>query len=308
MARRLLPRERAAAGGAATGPGVPFERPPFTADSPGLRSLAAVHAAAGRDRSDAPLPRPAVPGPAARPAHLRYAALLALCVLISQGCAAALHGPRDYWLPMTVAFVYKPDFGPVFRRALHRCAGTVAGVAVIGALTLATGDTLVSIAAVAGFGALMAAGVRHHYAVATTGLTAAVFVMLDLLGDHRELYGPRIVDTALAAGIVLFVHFAVWPDSAARHADEKTAAALAAARRYQDLAAGVAPPQRHALRRSAYGSLAEARRAAATARHEPSRPGRPLPDWEQAIARTEQLCDAVTARALDGPHQHARSA
>ncbi|MET7606507.1 hypothetical protein ABZS96_29200, partial [Streptomyces avermitilis] len=24
---------------------------------------------------------------------------------------------------MTVAFVYKPDFGPVFTRAVHRCTG-----------------------------------------------------------------------------------------------------------------------------------------------------------------------------------------
>ncbi|MFD0502975.1 FUSC family protein [Streptomyces chiangmaiensis] len=203
--------------------------PDFEPSSPGLRALAHLCATAEAERTDdvaLPVPAPSRPGPAA---HLRYAALLAVCVLVAQLCAEALHGPRSYWLPMTVAFVYKPDFGPVFRRALHRCVGTVVGVASIGAVSLLTHSTYALIGVVALFGALMAVGVRHHYALATTGLTAVVFVLVDLLGDHRALYGPRILDTALAAAIVLVLHFAVWPGSAAGRANTRTEAALAAA-------------------------------------------------------------------------------
>ncbi|MFK4150059.1 FUSC family protein [Streptomyces sp. NPDC004065] len=266
------------------------------AGSPGLRALARLCATsdvAGDHEPAPPLPERRWHG---RAAHVRYTVLLAACVLAAQLCAVLLHGPRGYWLPMTVAFVYKPDFGPVLTRALHRCAGTVAGVAAIGAVALLTTDTYALIGVVAAFGALMAVGVRHHYGVATTGLTAVVFVLLGMLGDHRPLYAERILDTALAAAIVLVAHFALWPDSAAGRATAQTEAAVAAALRYRDLGPGAAPAERHALRRAAYHRLAEARRAAAHARAEPGRPGRRLPDWEEAVRVAERLCDAVSAR------------
>ncbi|WP_037855152.1 FUSC family protein [Streptomyces sp. NRRL S-340] len=273
--------------------------------SPGLRALAGLCAQtvppARAEGTAARLPAQPWHG---RAAQVRYAVLLTGCVLVAQLCAGLLHGPRGYWLPMTVAFVYKPDFGPVLRRALHRCAGTVAGVAAIGAVTLLTTGTYALIGAVAAFGALMAVGVRHHYALATTALTAVVFVLVDLLGDHRALYSARILDTALAAAVVLVAHFALWPDSARGRALARTEAALAAARRYADLAPGAAPAQRHALRRGAYHGLAEARRALAHARLEPGRPGRGpaapagLPGLEDAVTEAERLCDAVSARSL----------
>ncbi|MFE1754852.1 hypothetical protein ACFW88_30655, partial [Streptomyces anandii] len=82
-------------------------------------------------------------------------------------------------------------------------------------------------------------------------------------------------------------------------------------RRYRDLAPEAGPAQRHALRRSAYHRLAEARRAAAHAHDEPGRPGRRLPDWQRAIGAAERLCDAVSARNLSarpGPVPVERSA
>ncbi|MGW9032033.1 FUSC family protein [Streptomyces sp. NPDC055722] len=289
MAVRLLPGRQDG-----TVPGLPD----LEADSPGLRALAHVYATADGERiDDATLHVTTSPRPG-RSVHLRYAVLLAGCVLAAQVCAELLHGPRSYWLPMTVVFVYKPDFGPVFRRALHRCVGTVVGVAAIGAMSLPAHSTYALIGEVAFFGALMAVGVRHHYALATTGLTAVVFVLVDLLSDHRSLYGPRILDTALAAAIVLVIHFAVWRDSATSRADIQTEAALAAASRYRDLSPGVTSAERQALRRTAYRQLADARRAAAHARREPVRHGRTQPDWEETITTAEQLCDAVTARSL----------
>ncbi|GGY14325.1 FUSC family protein [Streptomyces anandii] len=318
MARRLLPEDRSA-GTERTEPSERYGCPRRDAvdgsgpdaGTPGLRALVALDAESDRVRADEVTLRLSGGPERGRADRVRYAVLLAVCVLVAQLCAEVLHGPRGYWLPMTVAFVYKPDFGPVFRRSLHRCAGTVAGVAAIGSVVLLTTDTYALIGAVAAFGALMAVGVRRHYALATTGLTAVVFVLLDLLGDHRALYGARILDTALAAAIVLVAHFALWPRSAAGRAAAQTEAALAAARRYRDLAPEAGPAQRHALRRAAYHRLAEARRAAAHAHDEPGRPGRRLPDWQRAIGAAERLCDAVSARNLSarpGPVPVGRSA
>ncbi|MEV6118777.1 FUSC family protein [Streptomyces sp. NPDC052109] len=300
MAGRLLP----ASGSASTGQGLaPAEHVVAAADrrSPAVRALLELCETADAEAdADVVLSLPARPRPR-RNVRLRYATLLAACVLVAYVSALVLHGPRGYWVPMTVAFIYKPDLGPVLRRALHRCIGTVIGVAALGAVALLTGDTPYAlIGTVAAFGALMAVGVRHHYAVATTGLTGIVFVLVDLLGDHRALYGTRILDTALAAAIVLVANFLVWPDSAGSWAAAQIDAALLAVRRYRDLTPTATAAQRQALRRAAYQRLAEARRAAAQARAEPVAPGRRLPDWEETITAAERVCDAVTAQALAG--------
>ncbi|MFE8944987.1 FUSC family protein [Streptomyces sp. NPDC007856] len=298
MAERLLPTGRSTATGQSL---LPAEKaaPERDLRSPAVRALVELCGTADAEAgADVVLSVPARPRPG-RTVRLRYAVLLSACVLVAHISAVLLHGPRGYWLPMTVAFIYKPDFGPVLRRAVHRCVGTVVGVAAIGAVALLTGNTPYAlIGTVAVFGALMAVGVRHHYAVATTGLTGIVFVLVDLLGDHRTLYATRILDTTLAAAIVLVANFLVWPDSAGSWAATQTEAALIAVRRYRDLAPNATSAQRQTLRRAAYRRLADARRAAAQARAEPLPPKRTLPDWEATITAAEQVCDAVTAEIL----------
>ncbi|MEU2585387.1 FUSC family protein [Streptomyces avermitilis] len=300
LAERLLPERGSAPATAVTA--AEQAVPALDAGSPGERALAEVCATVDGepDAADLTLHLPAHSWWPGRAARLRYATLLAGCVLTAHLLAEALHGARGYWLPMTVAFVYKPDFGPVFTRAVHRCAGTVVGVVAIGAVSLPATGTYTVIGVVAVFGALMAVGVRHHYALATLGLTAVVFVLVDLLGDHRALYGTRILDTVLASALVLVAHFAVWPDSATNRAEAQTEVAVAAARRYREVAPEAGLVQRQSLRRAAYHQLAEARRAVAHARGEPVRPGRSLPDWEDAITAAERLCDRVTAQAVAG--------
>lgn len=304
LAARLLPAAGRRAGRADAGLPAPADAravPGPEPDTPGLRALAALAARADRAPSPAlPARLPTAPRHG-RAARVRYSLLLALCVLLAQVCAEVLHEPRGYWLPMTVAFVYQPDFGPVARRALHRVVGTVVGVAALGTVALLTQNTYALIGAVAAFAALMAVGVRRHYALATTGLTAIVLVLVDLLGDHRQLYGPRILDTALACAIVLVAHLVLWPRSAAQRAVALTEAAVGAAQRYGRLADEVPPAQRHALRRTAYHLLAEARRAVDHARGEPGRRGRDLPSLQElaeAVTTAERLCDAVSARTV----------
>ncbi|MGA5898605.1 FUSC family protein [Streptomyces venetus] len=300
LAGRLLPGHR-------TAPEDHVAEPASETGSPGTRALAdLVRAVDGEpDGADLELRLPVHERPG-RAARVRYALLLAGCVLAAHLLAEVLHRPRGYWLPMTVAFVYKPDFGPLLPRALHRCVGTIVGVAAIGAVSAAATGTYAVVGVVAVFGALMAVGVRHHYALATLGLTAVVFVLLDLLGDHRALYGTRVVDTALASALVLVAHFVVWPDSSDHRAEAQTEAAVAAARRYRDAAPQAGPVQRQSLRRAAYHQLAEARRTVAHARREPARRGRPLPDWESAITAAERLCDQVTGQAVAGAASPAR--
>ncbi|MFE2942978.1 FUSC family protein [Streptomyces sp. NPDC059255] len=76
-------------------------------------------------------------------------------------CLAAhlLDGPRGYWLPLGVAFISKPDLGPVPRRALHRCLETVLGVTLVGTVLPLTRNDYVLMALVVVCGMVLAVGV-----------------------------------------------------------------------------------------------------------------------------------------------------
>jgi len=59
-----------------------------------------------------------------------------VCVAASAALALGLRAEHWYWLPVTAAFLVKPDLGPLFSRVVNRFAGTVAGVLLAAALGL----------------------------------------------------------------------------------------------------------------------------------------------------------------------------
>ncbi|MGX1837569.1 FUSC family protein [Streptomyces diastaticus] len=299
LAARVVPPVRAGrpAPDGATGHG-PEPEPPFAADTPGLRALAEVYRAPGRSLTLLPDP-PAYDGPRLAD-RLRFALLLGGCTLAAVVVAQLLHGPRGYWLPMTVAFLYKPDLGPVFGRALNRCLGTVAGVGMVALVAWLVTDQWALTLVAAAFGAVMAAGVRYHYALSTFGLTVIVFVFIDFLGDDRQLLPSRVLETVIAAALVLTAHFLTRPDSWRVRAELRVAAADRAWRRYDRRAPAASPDERHELRRTAYRRLAEARQALETAGAEPHRDPERFPVLERRVARAEEGCDAVTAYVVAG--------
>ncbi|MFD4987566.1 FUSC family protein [Streptomyces sp. NPDC058374] len=272
--------------------------PPFTADTPALRALAEVYRAPGHALTLLPDP-PAYEGPRLAE-RLRFALLLGGCTLVAVVVAHLLHGPRGYWLPMTVAFLYKPDLGPVFGRALNRCLGTVAGVGMVALVAWLVTEQWALTLVAAAFGAVMAAGVRYHYALSTFGLTVIVFVFIDFLGDDRQLLPSRVLETVIAAALVLTAHFLTRPDSWRVRAELRVAAADRAWRRYDRRAPTASPDERHQLRRTAYRRLAEARQALDTAGAEPHRDPDRFPVLERRVARAEQGCDAITAYVVAG--------
>ena len=94
-------------------------------------------------------------------ARLRFGMLLGACLLAAIGIEGLTGGPRGFWLPLTVAFIYKPDFGPVLGRALHRCVGTVIAAAAAAASALAlTDDPIIRLLAIALAAIVLAVGAR----------------------------------------------------------------------------------------------------------------------------------------------------
>ncbi len=262
-------------------------------------------------------PAPAPVGPFGRrgvhpagPAGREYGLRVAVCVTASAAVALLLRADHGYWLPVTAAFLVKPDYGPLFSRVVNRCAGTAVAVLLFaGLLRLLPASALHGpwwpAALVAAAGALIPLATRH-FALQTAVVTVTVLGFVSAGGDSQAA-GSRLTDTAIACAIVLLVgHLPRLADTGAR-VGHRSAHALRHTRRYLDhvLSGPLDHPDRRAdLRRAAYHSLAQARAAAESAAAElTSGPDR---DWLGVTAGAERIADAATACAVRLEHGAAR--
>ncbi|MGW2396107.1 FUSC family protein [Kitasatospora sp. NPDC001664] len=230
-------------------------------------------------------------GPAGREYGLRVAA----CVAVSTTLALLLGAAYWYWLPVTAAFLVKPDIGPLFSRVVSRCAGTAVGV-LFAAVLLPHGA---EVAAATLGGALVPLAARH-FAAQTAVVTVTVLAFVSLAGDTSAA-GTRLADTVLACLAVLLVGHLPRLSSTRTRVGHRYAVALRHAQCYLDHV--LAPErsvraERDALRRTAYRALAEARAAAETAAAE-LRADR---DWLPVGAGAERIVDATTACAVRLDH------
>lgn len=199
----------------------------------------AARVAAGDDRTAGLRRRPGVRGPlparrhrAARPGAGRrwrrtlagvltsagtwsHACRLALCTGVAVALVSVAGVPHSYWVPMTVTFVLKPDFGSVFGRAVLRAAGTLAGVAVGGALLLLVPRGWPTVPVVFVLAALARIGLDRSNAMTTTAITPLILILVESavpapLGD---VLPARLLDTLMGCGIVLVAGYALWPGS-----------------------------------------------------------------------------------------------
>ncbi|MBB4951352.1 putative membrane protein YccC [Kitasatospora gansuensis] len=229
-------------------------------------------------------------GPVGRENGLR----VAVCVAVSTAAALLLRADYWYWLPVTAAFLVKPDVGPLFSRVVNRCAGTALGVLLFAALPTRGAE----LAAVTLAGALIPLAGRH-FAAQTAVITVTVLAFVSLGGDTRAS-GTRLADTALACAIVLVVGHLPRLASTRTSVGHRFAVALRHARHYLEHVLSGAPegPERAALRRTAYRALAEARAAAETAAAELHADR----NWLPVTARAERIVDATTACAVRLDH------
>ncbi|QKW23805.1 FUSC family protein [Kitasatospora sp. NA04385] len=264
---------------------------------------------AGRAGRAAARPGSAVPG--LRPwgrAGRAYGVRVGVCVAASAALALGLRTGHWYWLPVTAAFLVKPDLGPLFSRVVNRFAGTVAGVLLVAALAPALPGPWWPVGAVAATGALIPVAQRH-FAAQTAVITVTVLAFVTTGGDHGAAPG-RLADTTLACALVLLVgHLPGLADTRAR-VGQRAAHALRHTQRYLDhvlltdrqSAPGTVAARRAELRRTAYRTLAQARAAAENAAAE-LHPGGPAgPDWLRLTVHAERLADAATAYAVERDH------
>jgi uncharacterized membrane protein YccC len=119
---------------------------------------------------------------------------------------------RGYWVPLTVVFVLRPDYGATFTRGLQRYAGTVVGVGLSSAVAAALtpgywADTIL----VTAFAWAACATFFANYALFTASITALIvfFVGFADVDTYRAIV-DRVEDTAIGGALALAA-FALWP-------------------------------------------------------------------------------------------------
>jgi len=115
-----------------------------------------------------------------------------------------------YWVPLTVAWIAKPDLANTVSRVSMRILGTMAGLVLV-TVTLALvrdlpGEAVLLCLAVGMTGALALAYLNANYPLAVLGITGFVLLVEHLTGDGaRYDIVARLLATALAGVWVLLV-------------------------------------------------------------------------------------------------------
>jgi len=145
---------------------------------------------------------------------VRHGVRLALGIGVASAIAFASGYPHAYWLPMTIAWVTKPDLEGTVSRVAARILGTVVGIVISGVLLIGldvSGYAAAVVVALAG-GATVAF-LWANYAVGVTGITVLVIVVFSLDGDSvPEDLVVRLVATLIAAVMAVAGSYA-WRNS-----------------------------------------------------------------------------------------------
>ncbi|MET8623544.1 FUSC family protein [Kitasatospora sp. NPDC004669] len=228
---------------------------------------------------------------------VRYGLRVALCIAVGEAVTANYPLSKSYWVPMTIAFVLKPDLGSVFLRAVSRAIGTVLGVVVTAALVSLTTEQWALTAMAALCVALLPYATAAHYGLNTVVMTPMALVLLQLGGQSSAAeFWPRVLDTVLASAVVLLFGYLLWPERPRHRIEPRLVIATTALRAYLDATTRNSQAQVW-LRRTAYRSLADARQEVQRGLAEPPPTGRSAEQWLPATAALERLGGAVAAFA-----------
>lgn len=211
--------------------------------------------------------------------------------------------PRGYWVPLTVLFVLRPDYGTTLSRGAARYVGTALGVVVATVITIVLGPGdygLVVLATVFAVG--LYAFFYANYALFTASITAMIVFVVAFTGiDEMVAVVDRVIDTAIGGALAVLA-YVVWPTWERRQVPENVAALLEADRGYAAaVLAAVVDPASGSER-----DVRTARRAARLARTNAeasidrflSEPGRGAADADRALgllAASRRYAGAVLA-------------
>lgn len=164
---------------------------------------------------------------------MRHALRLAVLSPVAWALGDLVLDHHQYWVPLTVAWVARPEYGFTVGRVAARVAGTLAGLGLVGAVIYGTRPDdlwLTVICFIAAF--TLYAALPVNYAFAVIFITALIVALLEIDGDPLV---DSIVDRGAATimgGILVVIASRVAPLYAAPGVSKHLAALCATARAY----------------------------------------------------------------------------
>ncbi|MDO8732005.1 MAG: FUSC family protein [Actinomycetota bacterium] len=142
----------------------------------------------------------------------RHALRLSLTVTVATMISNIGSLPDQYWLPMTVAWVTKPDYEGTTTRILQRIVGTLIGLLLIAFLVEIVHAHGQWISLICLFAAgLCVAYMNANYAIAVVGVTALIVALLILSGQPSGETVLLRMGATLVAGAMAWASLYLWP-------------------------------------------------------------------------------------------------
>ena len=141
----------------------------------------------------------------------RHAVRLSLAFGFGTVFAMLVNHPHSYWIPMTIAWVARPDQEGTTTRVVARILGTMVGLVLV---ALAVDEVSASagwvVLVVTLGGALALAFIWANYAIAVVGVTVFVIALFELIGVPVNSALPiRLLDTVIAGVITVAASFEI---------------------------------------------------------------------------------------------------
>ncbi len=142
----------------------------------------------------------------------RHGVRLALAMAVASLVGHASGLPHQYWIPMTVAWISRPDRSGTTERVLSRVLGTLAGVALSIIIIEGLDVQPYGIAVLVGIGSfVMLAFIWANYSIAVVGITLMMIALFTLVGDPVGSTALSRAFATLIAGVIAMLAALTWP-------------------------------------------------------------------------------------------------
>jgi len=198
---------------------------------------------------------------------------------------------HSYWIPLTVAWITKPDFAGTTLRVVERVLGTVIGVIASVLLIYLVGSSIpLELAMFAAGSMITVLFIVANYTLCTVGVTIWLMAVLDM-GSAPA--GGRVLQT-FAAGLLVIGASRLWPTRTSTHAGEGLAGLANALRDYCTSIIAADRSQRDQARALVLAASLKATTLVEESGHEP---GRHLIHYDYAVEVDEDLRAATAIAA-----------
>ncbi|BCL79523.1 TIGR01666 family membrane protein [Ktedonobacteria bacterium brp13] len=163
----------------------------------------------------------------------RHSLRLAVATALAVACYIPLHITNGYWIPMTILFILKPDYGGTRLRAGQRVLGTMLGGIAATLLVATVHNEILVITLLFLIAFFTFAHLSGDYGIFVVFITLFVVMILDFSAhDNWGIALIRITNTGVGSLIAILFGYLFWPQWELERMPAQLARTIAANREY----------------------------------------------------------------------------